>query len=128
MELKKLPDAEFEIMRTIWRMTEPVTSAMLNAQLRQTSPAALWKPQTVLTMLTRLEGKGYLRSEKHGKEREYYVLVPQEEYLALEAENFRQRFAGGRFSGLVKALCDTDDLTQNDIDDLRHWLEERSRK
>ena len=96
MEQKKLPDAEFEIMKAIWQMQEPVTSAMVTERLRSTLPAKDWKPQTILTMLTRLEQKAFLRSEKHGKEREYYVLIPQQDYLQIEASSFRQRFSGGR--------------------------------
>lgn len=123
--VKKLPDAEFEIMKAIWQMEEPVTTALLTAQLRFTLPRKDWKPQTILTMLARLESKGYLRSEKTGRERAYYTLIPQEEYLKIEAESFRSRFSGGRFAGLVKALCDTDDLTESDIEELRAWLNER---
>lgn len=128
MKQKKLPDAEFEIMRAIWQMQEPVTSTMVTERLRMTLPAKEWKPQTILTMLARLEQKCFLRSEKHGKEREYYVLIPQQDYLRIEASSFRQRFSGGRFTGLVKALCDTDDLTAADITELQSWLEERSKK
>lgn len=123
--VKKLPDAEFEIMKAIWQMEEPVTTALLTAQLRFALPRKDWKPQTILTMLARLESKGYLRSEKTGRERAYYTLIPQEEYLKIEAESFRSRFSGGRFAGLVKALCDTDDLTESDIEELRAWLNER---
>ena len=128
MEQKKLPDAEFEIMRAIWQMQEPVTSGMVTEKLRMTLPAKDWKPQTILTMLTRLEQKGFLRSEKHGRERAYYVLIPQSDYLQIEADSFRKRFSGGRFTGLVKALCDTDVLTESDIADLQRWLNERSKK
>ena len=128
MEIKKLPDAEFEIMKAIWQMQEPVTTALVTERLRLTLPVKEWKPQTILTMLTRLEQKCFLRSEKHGKEREYYVLVPQPAYLRIEANSFRQRFAGGRFTGLVKALCDTDDLTASDIAELQSWLDERSKQ
>ena len=28
-QIKKLPDAEFEIMKTIWSMSEPVTSSQI---------------------------------------------------------------------------------------------------
>ena len=125
MTVKKLPDAEFEVMRAVWQMEEPVTTAALTVQLRMTNFENDWKPQTILTMLSRLEKKGFLRSEKHSREREYYVTVPQEAYMQLEAENLRSRFSGGAFTGLVKALCDTDDLSADDIDDLRNWLNKR---
>ncbi len=128
MDIRKLPDAEFEIMKAVWQMQEPVTSALVTERLRLTLPDKDWKPQTILTMQTRLEQKHFLRSERNGKEREYYVLIPQSEYLRIEASSFRQRFAGGRFTGLVKALCDTDDLTAADIAELQSWLDERSKK
>ena len=70
-EIKKLPDAEFEIMRAIWRCSEPVTSPILTEKLRLTLPEKDWKQQTVMTMLVRLEKKAFLRSEKNGKERYY---------------------------------------------------------
>ena len=128
MNSKKLPDAEFEIMRAVWASKPPVTCARLTETLRYTLPQKDWKPQTVLTMLTRLETKGFLRSGKQGRERVYDTLISQSQYMQIEAESLRQRFTGGHFSGLVKALCDTDDLTEADIADLQHWLEERSKK
>ena len=92
MTVKKLPDSEFEIMRAVWQTAEPVTTAALMQQLRQTLPNNDWKPQTVLTMLARLEKKAFLRSEKHGREREYYALVRQEDYLQVEASSLRCRY------------------------------------
>lgn len=123
--MKKLPDAEFEVMRAVWSLKEPVTSAAVGECLRLTLPDRDLKPQTVLTMLTRLEQKAFLRSEKTGKERLYYVLVPETEYMQIEAQSLRQRFTGGRFQGLMRALCDTGDLTDEDIDALQRLLDKR---
>ena len=123
MSLKKLPDAEFEIMRSIWHMTEPVTSPMLTEQLRTTLPDKDWKPQTVLTMLVRLENKGFLRSEKAGKERLYFTVITENDYLKIERDSFRSRFSGSSFSGLVKALYDGESISDEDINELKEWLD-----
>ena len=123
MSLKKLPDAEFEIMRSIWHMTEPVTSPMLTEQLRTTLPDKDWKPQTVLTMLVRLENKGFLRSEKSGKERFYFTVITENDYLKVERDSFRSRFSGSSFSGLVKALYDGESISDEDINELKEWLD-----
>ena len=123
MSLKKLPDAEFEIMRSIWHMTEPVTSPMLTEQLRITLPDKDWKPQTVLTMLVRLENKGFLRSEKSGKERFYFTVISENDYLKVERDSFRSRFSGSSFSGLVKALYDGESISDEDINELKEWLD-----
>ena len=71
MSVKKLPDGEFEIMNAVWHSQEPVTSPELTRQLQKLLPQRDWKAQTVLTMLVRLEKKGFLRSEKIKKERRY---------------------------------------------------------
>ncbi len=123
MPLKKLPDAEFEIMKAIWHTEEPVTSPVLTEQLRIALPEKDWKQQTVLTMLVRLEKKGFLRSEKNNKERSYFSVVSEQEYLEIEKESFRKRFAGRSFSGLVKALYDGERVSDDEIQELKEWIE-----
>lgn len=122
MSIKKLPDAEFEIMKAIWHSEEPITSSVLTEQLRLLLPLKDWKPQTVLTMLVRLEKKGFLRSEKLGKERQYFTVVLEQEYLKIEQENFKNRFSGSSFSGLVKALYDGETVSESEIQELKDWL------
>ncbi len=122
MNVKKLPDAEFEIMKAIWQSTEPATSPALTEQLRESLPDKDWKPQTVLTMLVRLEKKGFLRSEKRNKERDYYSVVSEQEYIKIEQESFRKRFSNSTFSGLVKALYDGEKVSEEEINELRDWL------
>lgn len=122
MNIKKLPDSEFEIMKAVWHSDEPVTSPMLTEKLRLELPEKDWKQQTVLTMLVRLEGKGFLRSDKAGKERNYYAVVSESEYLQVEAESFRKRFSGGRIGSLVKALYDDNDLSYEEINELKDWV------
>ena len=124
-EIKKLPDAEFEIMRAIWQCHEPVTSPILTEKLRVTLPEKDWKQQTVMTMLVRLEKKSFLSSEKNGKERYYSPAVTEEEYLQVEALSLRQRFGGTRMTGLVKSLYDGGELSKEEISDLRKWLDEQ---
>lgn len=120
--MKKLPDAEFEIMKAIWQSEEPVTSPALTEKLRVTLPHKDWKPQTVLTMLVRLEKKGFLRSEKNNKERSYFTVISESEYIKIEQESFRKRFSGSSFSGLVKALYDGQSVSAEDINELKDWI------
>ena len=123
MAIKKLPDGEFEIMKTIWRSEEPVLSAVLTEKLRVLLPERDWKKQTVSTMLVRLESKGFLRSQKNGKERFYFSCITEEEYLQIEAESFRERFSKDSFSGLVKALNGGERISEEDIEELQRWLD-----
>lgn len=123
MQIKKLPDGEFEIMKAVWQSEEPVTSPLLTEKLKHILSEKDWKQQTVMTMLVRLEKKGFLRSEKNGKERSYYSIVSEAEYMEVEAQNFRNKFSGGSFSGLVKALNGGEKISKQDIEELQKWLD-----
>ena len=73
---RKLPEAEFEIMKVVWEKEPPLTSTMLMEELKQTKD---WKVPTLSSLLSRLVDRGYLRTEKNGKERTYYPLITEDE-------------------------------------------------
>lgn len=119
---KRLPDAEFTVMKAIWSQEPPVTSHMIMELL---GDDISWKPQTLLTMLARLTEKGFLNSERVGRERCYTPIISEKEYLEVETGNFLERYAGNSLGKLVKTLYAEGDMTQEDIDELRAWLAER---
>ena len=120
--LKRLPDTEFELMRIIWRSQPPVTT---NEIMTYLEPDIRWKPQTVLTLLVRLIEKGFLTSERIGRERNYTPIITQDDYMAVETGEFLQRYRGNSVGSLVKTMYDGKDLTTQDIQELKHWLEQR---
>ena len=119
---KRLPDAEFTVMKVIWSQEPPVTSHMIMEFL---DDEISWKPQTLLTLLARLTEKGFLSSERMGRERYYTPIISEKEYLDIETGSFLQRYAGNSLGKLVKTLYAEGDMTQQDIDELRAWLAER---
>ena len=79
--IKRLPDGEFTILKVIWQLPTPTTSARIMEKL---GPDNHWKPQTLLTVLARLTEKGFLESVRKGRERQYTVLISEDEYLEVE--------------------------------------------
>ena len=120
---KRLPDAEFEIMHIVWQNTPPMSTNQIISCL---DSSKTWKPQTVLTLLVRLIDKGFLHSEKNGKERTYAPLVSQKDYLNTETSSFFDKLHKNSIRSLVSTLYDGKKLTNEEIDDLRNWLEERT--
>ncbi|MFD0714020.1 BlaI/MecI/CopY family transcriptional regulator [Paenibacillus sp. GCM10027626] len=120
--MKKLPDAEFEIMKAVWSHEPPLTTNEIIAGLESGNS---WKPQTVLTLLVRLTERGFLRSEKKGKERTYFPLITEEEYLQFETGNFIEKFHQNSFLSLVNTLYKGRKLDDGDLDDLMRWLKEK---
>lgn len=119
---KRLPDAEFTVMRTIWHLEEPITS---NRIMQQLDDDHAWKPQTLLTILARLTEKGFLDSKREGRERSYTPLISEKEYLEVETGSFLKRYAGNSLGKLVKTLYAEGDLSREDLDELKEWLAER---
>ncbi|MCL2462216.1 MAG: BlaI/MecI/CopY family transcriptional regulator [Defluviitaleaceae bacterium] len=120
--LKKLPESELEIMRVAWSLGGPVATPQISAAI---SGAKDWAPQTILTLLTRLEAKGFLTSEKRGKERYFTPAVSEGEYLLFESENFLETFHKNSLLGMMNALYDGKVIGEKDTDELRRWLDER---
>ena len=121
-KIKKLPDAEFDIMKVVWDNEPPVTTTFVKDQLGKEKE---WKIQTVVTLMLRLVERGFLRSEKHGKERTYFPLVSKEDYLKFETGNFMKQYHNRSLFNLINTLYDGEALTDKDIDELLKWAKER---
>ncbi len=121
-QMKKLPDAEFEVMKVVWDNEPPTTTSMV---MEHYGNARNWKHQSAITLLLRLVERGFLRTEKTGKERSYYPLVSKEEYLKFETENFIKRFHNNSLSNLIDTLYGGKTLTDEAVDKLLKLAKER---
>ena len=117
--IKKLPDTEFEVMQAIWRSPIPATRSDVEVLLKDTHPMAL---TTLLTILTRLADKEFIRIEKEGRTSRYYPLVAEQDYLAAQGNRFFNKLCGGNLKTFATALCDSG-LTKEDLAELRELLE-----
>lgn len=114
--LKKIPDAEFEVMKVIWANVPPITTNLLMEQLGN---AKGWQKPALITLLVRLTDRGFLRSEKNGKERNYYPLVTKEEYLQFETEHFMKQYHNNSLSSFVMAMRGNVSILEKEIEELR---------
>ena len=72
--------------------------------------------------------KGFVSVEKIGKVNWYTPLVEEEAYLQRESKSILQKLYRNSLKNFVTALYDGDALTQQDMDDLAVFLEEKSRE
>ncbi len=117
--IRRLPDAELEIMNAVWSCEAPVGRSEIESVLNRTHPMAA---TTVLTQLTRLTEKGFLRTEKQGRVNCYTPLISRRDYLASQSRRFVDTLCGGSMSTFATALCDSG-LSREDIEELRALLE-----
>ena len=118
--IRRLPDAELEVMQAVWACKPPVARADVEKILFQTHPMAM---TTLLTLLTRLSEKGFLAIEKVGRRSYYTPCVSQEAYLASQSKSFVDKLCGGSISAFATALCSSG-LTKEELSQLRDMLEE----
>ncbi len=119
---RKLPDTEFEIMKVVWANEPPITTNMIMEALGNERE---WKAPTVISLMLRLVEKGFLRTEKNGKERTYFPLVEKEDYLKFETGNFMKLYHENSFLSFVNTLYDGKQLNDGDIEEMMQWVKER---
>ena len=117
--IRRLPDAEQEVMQAIWMCEPPVARTDIEEILYKERPMAM---TTLLTLLTRLNEKGFISIEKVGRRSYYTPCVSREDYLASQSKTFFQKLCGGNISVFANALCDSG-LSQEELEQLRTLLE-----
>ena len=118
-KLRRLPDAELEVMQAIWDCEVPAARTEINERLKETHPMA---QTTLLTVLTRLADKGFIRIEKEGRSARYIPLISRQDYLAQQSRRFLEQLCGGSLPTFAAALCDSG-LSREELAELRDLLE-----
>lgn len=116
----RIPESELEVMQIIWNLEAPVPRSLLENEMDKVHPVA---QTTLLTLVSRLVKKKFLKTEKNGRSSEYTPLVSRDEYLALMSTSFIEKNCGGKMSVLASALTSSG-LSRDDIEELRRLLAE----
>lgn len=124
-KIVKLPDAELEVMKAIWHNETPISTTQIKEYLDKTRP---WNVNALLTLLDRLIGRGFLTSYKQGKRRYYEILVEEKDYVAKENKSFLEKINGNSITRLVTSLYDSKAITNEDLDELAAFIEEKARR
>ena len=125
--MKKLPqisEAEFEVMKIVWE-NAPVSTNDITDRLVQTTD---WSPKTIQTLIRRLVSKGALTYEKNGRVFVYTPKVNEDEYLVQKSSSFISRYFGGDFSAMFSSYLGNDELTDEELKNLKGIIEDRVEK
>ncbi|MBQ9120835.1 MAG: BlaI/MecI/CopY family transcriptional regulator [Clostridia bacterium] len=114
-----MPESDFDVMREVWGAESEVNTAYL---MEKVGKQRGWKAPTLISFLVRLEERGFVASEKKGKERYYTSAVDREDYLHAVTEDFVKRYHGGSFVALMDSLYRDKGLSGSDLDGMLEWL------
>lgn len=120
----KLPESELQIMQLIWDMDKNGVKdihagAILQAYPDEVGHLAL---TTILTLISRLQTKGFIRLEKHGRANCAIVLANEDEYKRKAAADFVATVYENNTKGLISALYSDGILSMEDIAELRREI------
>ncbi|GAP76043.1 MULTISPECIES: BlaI/MecI/CopY family transcriptional regulator [Pseudoalteromonas] len=116
----ELSKAEFAVMEALWQ-GHPAKASEVVARL---SDDTQWHEKTIKTLLGRLVKKQAVSFEKQGRLYSYTPTIGREEYTLKQSKSLIQRFFSGRIAPLVSGFAKTEQLSQQDINELKAVIKE----
>lgn len=120
--MKRLPDSELEIMMIIWDLDRPVTRFEIEENMEEDRKLA---PTTILSFLSRLQEKGFLKVEKKGKNNVYTAQVDWDTYMQSESRNILKRMYHNSARNFLAALYDGNSLSDKEWSELEEYISEK---
>jgi predicted transcriptional regulator len=117
--MQKLFDSEIKVMEIIWN-NEPISAKKISLIA---SEQIGWNKNTTYTVIKKLEGKEYIKREEPG-----FIcssLISREDVCKTEAQSLVDKLFGGSKKALFSALLEDEQLSLDDLDELRKMIEER---
>ena len=119
--MKRLPDAELEVMKVLWELGPDTSRSEVEGGLASFG----WAANTVNTYLSRLSDKGFVSARREGRSNRYTPLVSREEYLAFDSRAVLDRLYGSSPANFVAALARSG-LEEGELEELQALLAELS--
>ena len=119
-KIKRLPEAELEIMLLLWQAETAVPRNYFDKALKEDKN---WADSTILSLLSRLMEKGFISCEKQGNKNFYTPLVKKEAYYAVENHSFMNKFYHNSLNQFLVSFSQSNPLSDEDIAELHNLLD-----
>lgn len=119
--IPQISDTEWQVMKVVWNQS-PITANQVVEAMKGTTD---WKPNTIKTLLSRLNKKKTVGFYKEGREFYFYPLIPEEDCVKVENASFLQKVYGGSFNIMLASFFEDQKLTPDEIQDLKNILDKK---
>ena len=119
--IQKLPESELDIMLVLWKQTNDMSRSEIEKIVNQKKTLA---PTTILTLLSRVEKKGFVSIKRVGNLNKYHWLVSQEEYQQKEGKGMLEKLYGNSVKNFVAAMYQGREINEEDLKELEGFLKE----
>jgi BlaI family penicillinase repressor len=117
----KITEAEWVVMKVFWEQS-PLTANQVVEQLSNSD----WNPNTIRTLIIRLQKKHALGFEKKGREYLYFPIVHEHECVRRQAHSLLSRAGMAVFKPMLAAFLQEQQLSESEIEELKQILENKS--
>ena len=123
MAKQVITESEYEIMKVLWSENGPLSLGEILAKLK-----GKWARNTVGTMLVRLCEKNVVSYNVKGKSYLYYAVLKENDYNIDETKSFLSKLYNGSIGNMIASLYENKEISNDEIDRLRKFINENSEK
>ena len=119
MTTEALTDLQLAVMKALWRVGEGTVgdvSAAMAADGRELAPT------TVATLLQRLSKQGWVTHRQSGRQFVYRACTDEKETARGALQRIVSTFFGGKVSAVAAQLLESEDLTADELDEMRKLI------
>jgi BlaI family penicillinase repressor len=120
----ELTEAEWAIIKTIWRLEPTTAPAVQEALAAQTG----WTYSTVRTLMDRMTAKGLLQADKRGKVTLFKSAITRDEAQRGELLYALKHAFNGALTPMVQCLLESQKLSEADLAELEALIRHRKRR
>lgn len=124
-KLEQLPNAELDVIQVLWKATEPMNTTNILEIMNQEK---CWAMSTLQALLSRLEKRGFIKSQMHRHIKYYVSVIGRDGYRLNETKTFLKKLYDNSFKSMVAALLDNKAIDEKDIDEIAEMLRRAGEK
>jgi BlaI family transcriptional regulator, penicillinase repressor len=119
-----LTDLQLSVMKVLWHLGEGSVGEVAAALASDGRKLA---PTTVATMLQRLAKQGWVEHEQRARHFVYRAKVQRREAAKSGLQRVLLAFFGGKVSALTAELLESEDLSPDDLEEMRRLIRKKAR-
>jgi predicted transcriptional regulator len=124
-ERPTMSDAERQVLKVLW---DHGPLGVRNVMARLAEQGRQWTRSTVITLLQRLEKKGYVGSDKSGFAFVFYPLVSREDVISARLNDLAGELCDGEALPLVLAFAERHRFSAEELARFRKMIDELEAK
>jgi len=122
-DMIKLPESELEVMMAIWQLDVQGEKEISAGKIMDAYPdLCRLKLTTVLTLITRLHTKGFIKSEKIGRSNCYIPLITLKDYRKFALDDFAEHVFLKNKVDFIKSILSDGTLTKKEVTTLKEYF------